>query len=86
MQRFGEKLRALRTQRGMTVRELAVALGYAVNSNSYISEIETGKRTPKIEFVLKVAQFFGVSTDQLVRDDLELNTDVGSAPATNDQS
>jgi transcriptional regulator with XRE-family HTH domain len=86
MRRFGEKLRTLRTQRGMTVRELAVALGYAASSNSYISETETGKRTPKIEFVLKVAQFFGVSTDQLVRDDIELDADIGSASAANDQS
>lgn len=76
MQRFGEKLRTLRTRRGMTVRELAVALGYAANSHSYISETETGKRTPKIEFMLKVAQFFGVSMDQLTCDDLDL--DVGS--------
>ena len=73
MQRFGEKLRRLRTHRGMTVRELAVALGYSATSNSYISEAETGKRRPKIEFVLKVAQFFDVSMDQLTRDDLELD-------------
>ena len=61
------------------MRELAVALGYSANSNSYISETETGKRRPKIEFVLKVAQFFGVSMDQLTRDDLEL--DLGKGPA-----
>ena len=76
MQRFGEKLRRLRMHRGMTVRELAVALGYSSTSNSYISETETGKRRPKIDFVLKVAQFFGVSMDQLTRDDVEL--DVGN--------
>jgi transcriptional regulator with XRE-family HTH domain len=72
MQRFGEKLRTLRLQREMTVRELAVALGYAASSHSYISETETGKRTPKVEFVLKVAHFFQVSTDHLIRDDLDL--------------
>jgi transcriptional regulator with XRE-family HTH domain len=52
---------------------LAVALGYSEKSHSYVSETETGKRTPKVEFVLKVAQFFNVSTDQLVRDDLDLD-------------
>jgi transcriptional regulator with XRE-family HTH domain len=83
MQRFGEKLRRLRMQRGMTVRELAVALGYSAKSNSYISETETGKRRPKIEFVLKVAQFFGVTMDQLTRDDIELDA-VSDHPANTD--
>ena len=72
MQRFGEKLRMLRTQRGMTVRELAVALGFAASSHSYISETETGKRTPKVEFVLKAARFFNVTADELIRDDVDL--------------
>ncbi len=72
MQRFGEKLHALRTARGLTVRELVVALGYAPTSNSYISEVETGKRNLKLEFVLKVANYFGVSIDQLVRDEVDL--------------
>jgi transcriptional regulator with XRE-family HTH domain len=67
MQRFGEKLRRLRMQRGLTVRELAVALGYSAKSNSYISETETGKRRPKIEFVLKVAHYFGVTTARSIR-------------------
>jgi transcriptional regulator with XRE-family HTH domain len=75
MQRFGEKMRVLRKRRGMTIIGLAEALGYAPTSNSYISEIETGKRHPKIEFVLKVAHYFGVTTDQLVQDDIELDAD-----------
>ena len=85
MQRFGEKLRILRTRRGLTVRQLAVALGYSINSHGYISETETGKRRPKIEFVLKVAHYFGVTTDQLVRDDIELdagNDDTADSDAT----
>src|SRR5262245_3088746 len=86
MQRFGEKLRTLRTRRGMTVRELAVALGYAASSHSYISEAETGKRVPKTQFVLKVAQFFSVTTDQLLRDDIELDAEAGSAQGANDRS
>jgi transcriptional regulator with XRE-family HTH domain len=71
MQRFGEKLRTLRTQHGMTLRELARALGYS--THSYITEVETGRRIPKVDFVLKIANFFNVSTDQLVRDDLEID-------------
>ena len=54
MQRFGEKLCRLRTHRGVIVRELAVALGYSATTNSYITETQTGKRRPKIDFALKV--------------------------------
>ena len=68
MQRFGEKLRVLRTARGLTVRELVVNLGFSVNSSSLISEIENGHRKPNLDFVLKVADYFGVSVDLLVHD------------------
>lgn len=70
--RFGEKMRVLRERRGMTTREIAVALGYPAESNSYISRIETGKVVPKAEFMLRVADFFEVSLDALMRDDLEV--------------
>lgn len=72
MRRFGEKLRMLRKQRGLTLMELAEALGYTTHSNSYISLIENGKRVVRTEFILKVADFFGVSMDELTRDELEL--------------
>jgi transcriptional regulator with XRE-family HTH domain len=70
VQRFGEKVHALRTHRGMTVRELAQALGYT--AHSYVGDVENGKRRPPADFVLKVALLFGVSTDALMRDDLDL--------------
>lgn len=70
MQRFGEKVHALRTYRGMTVRDLAQALGYT--AHSYVGDVENGKRRPTADFVLKVALLFSVSTDTLMRDDLDL--------------
>jgi transcriptional regulator with XRE-family HTH domain len=70
VQRLGEKLRFLRQQRGMTVRDLAAALGYT--GHSHISDIENGKREPRASFILKVALLFGVTTDQLLRDDLDV--------------
>ena len=69
--RFGEKLRMLRTRNGLTLKELALALGYV--AHGHISELEAGKKLPTVEFVLKVAGLFHVSTDQLLRDDLELD-------------
>jgi transcriptional regulator with XRE-family HTH domain len=73
MQRFGEKLRALRTQRGMTLKELALELG--LSAHGYISELESGKKKPTAEFVLNVARLFDVSTDQLLKDELDLDMD-----------
>lgn len=70
MQRFGEKMRALRIQHGMSVRDLAAALAY--KGHSRISEIETGKRIPTADFVFKVAKLFNVTTDQLLDDALDV--------------
>jgi len=70
MKRFGEKLHTLRTRRNMTLKELAQALG--LSAHGYISEIESGKKKPSAEFVLNVARIFDVTTDQLLKDELEL--------------
>jgi transcriptional regulator with XRE-family HTH domain len=77
IQRFGEKLRALRTQRGLTLKQLAAALGHA--AHGHISELECGKKMPTVDFVLSVAQLFGVTTDELLRDDLELRIPGGKS-------
>lgn len=70
IQRFGEKLKYLRLQRGLTLKELAQALGH--QAHGYISEIEAGKKKPTIEFTLNVSRLFEVSTDQLLKDELEV--------------
>ena len=71
MQRFGEKLRQLRQQRGMTLRELAEALD--LTTHGYLGDLEHGRRQPSLEFALKIAMFFGISLDQLARDDLDID-------------
>ncbi|MGI4787403.1 MAG: helix-turn-helix domain-containing protein [Janthinobacterium lividum] len=68
--RFGLKLRRLRCQRNLTLKELAIALGYT--SHGYISELESGKKTPTVEFTVNVSRFFDVTTDQLLKDEIEL--------------
>ena len=85
MQRFGQKMRALRTQHGMTIRELAAALSY--KGTGRISEIETGKRIPTADFVFKVAKLFNVTTDQLLDDALDLDVpDAGADPTNTDDA
>ena len=71
IERFGEKLHALRVQQGMTLKELASELG--LTSHSYISELEAGKKIPTAEFVLNIARLFEVTTDELMKDELELS-------------
>ena len=70
--RFGEKLKELRVSKGMTLKEVAVAVGQA--AHGYISELETGKKLPTVSLVIKVADFFQVSTDELIRDELNVKT------------
>jgi len=72
MKRFGEKLHALRIHHSLTLAELAQQLGY--QSHSYINEIEAGRKTPTTVLVIKVADLFGVSTDALLRDNIEVDT------------
>ncbi len=70
MQRFGEKLRMLRKRRKLTMRALATALGF--QSHGYIGDLESGRKHPSLELAVKIADFFGVSLDQLARDELEV--------------
>jgi transcriptional regulator with XRE-family HTH domain len=69
MKRFGEKLRALRQRRGFTMRRLGDLVGVR---DSYISQLETGDKLPNVAMLIKIADVFQVSLDQLARDELDL--------------
>ncbi len=71
MQRFGKKLRTLRKRNKMSQKQVATALG--IQSDAFISEIETGKRKPSLDFVLKIAELFDVTPNHLLLDELELD-------------
>ena len=68
--RFGEKLHDLRMRDKLTLQKLAHKLG--LSAHGYISELENGKKSPTVEFTLKVAKLFDVTTDQLLKDELEI--------------
>lgn len=70
MKRFGDKLRRLRQRRELTTRELAQIM--AIKSHSHIADMESGRSYPSVELLLKLSDFFEVTTDQLLRDELEL--------------
>lgn len=60
------KLRELRKNCGLTMKELGAEIGVA---ESTISQYETGKRQPDYETLLKLGEFFGVSVDYLLTGD-----------------
>ena len=51
MDRFGEKLRTLRKQHGLTVRELAAI--FEMKSHSHIADMENGRSKPSVELLVK---------------------------------
>ena len=71
VQRLGEKLRVLRTQRGYSLRQLASIL--EVKSYSHLAEIESGKSKPSVDLLVQLADLYEVSTDQLLRDELNID-------------
>ena len=69
MRRFGEKLYQLRIRRGLTLAELGNLLSV---HNTFVSQLEKGRKIPNADMILRVADTFDVTTDQLMRDELEL--------------
>ena len=60
---FGERLKKLRNQEGMTQQQLANRLGV---TKSVVSYYELQERYPSPEILIKLASIFHVSTDYLL--------------------
>ena len=60
---FANRLRELRIAKKLSQTELAEKFGV---QRQVISYYENGSRTPNIDFIYKIAQFFNVSTDFLL--------------------
>lgn len=60
---FGERLKYLRTEKGIGQNFLAEQLRL---SNASISYWETGKQIPSAEVIFKLAVYFNVSADYLL--------------------
>lgn len=63
---IGARIRELRKERQMTLRELADALGVPFTT---LGNYERGDRKPDLQFLLDVSKYFGVSMDFLTRTD-----------------
>ena len=62
---LAEKILHLRTQLGLSQLELAEKLGVSRQS---VSKWETGQSVPDLEKLIKLADLFGISVDELVRE------------------
>ncbi|NUQ45541.1 MAG: helix-turn-helix domain-containing protein [Phycisphaerae bacterium] len=60
---FGIKLKQLRKEKGLSLKEFASKTNLSI---SYISEIESGKKYPQIKKIIHLASALGVSYDELV--------------------
>jgi len=60
---IGARLRTARTERGLSLRSVAQAIGV---SASLISQVETGKTHPSVSTLLALANHLGVSMDELL--------------------
>jgi transcriptional regulator with XRE-family HTH domain len=40
--------------------------------NTFVSQLEKGRKVPNAEMILRVADTFDMTTDQLMRDELDL--------------
>lgn len=63
MNKFAEKLRGLREEKGLTQAQLGKATGI---SQAGIAKWETVDRSPTIDSLIILAKFFSVSTDYLL--------------------
>ena len=63
LDQVGPRLKRLRTERGVTLTDVAAATGI---SKSTLSRLETGQRRPSLELLLPLAQAYRVPLDELV--------------------
>jgi len=55
---FRNKLAMLRKQKGVSAREMSLALG---QSESYINRIEKGKMLPSMSLFFKICEYFEIT-------------------------
>lgn len=69
---IGARIKRIRNIRGMTQKELGIALGYGAKSADVrIAQYESGKRIPKEDVVDKLSSILSVSPEALQIPDIE---------------
>ena len=60
---LSENISKLRKERSMTQEQLAEKLHISI---SHLAKIEIGRNAPSIDLLLEMAEFFGVTVDELL--------------------
>jgi transcriptional regulator with XRE-family HTH domain len=55
------------------MHQTELSLQLALRTQAHISLLESGRKEPSIDLVLRIADVFGVSTDYLLRDAIPVN-------------
>ncbi len=63
---FSDKLRILRSEKGVSAREMSLSLGQNVN---YINLIENGKRRPSLDMFLYICEYLKVEPDYFFKNE-----------------
>lgn len=72
---IGERIRYIRTMRGMTQKYLGLAVGFPEKTADVrIAQYETGNRTPKAEIMAEIARVLMVSPAALEVPDIDTDT------------
>ncbi len=61
---FGQILRELRTERGLSQEELGFESNY---HRTYISQLERGQKNPSLKAIFRLAEALGVKPSEMVR-------------------
>ncbi len=75
--KLADKIVYLRNKLNMSQEELA---DYLDVSRQSVSKWEIGQSDPRIDKILQLCSLFGVSTDELIRDEIELSQKDGEEP------
>lgn len=70
---IGKKLKKIRTQKGITLRELGDAVGM---SAGYLSQLERGKSSIAINHLMKIADYLGVNMRYFITEQFSNNSPV----------
>lgn len=70
--KIGRRIKAARQRMNMSQGELSLAIGC---STKHVSAIEHGRKTPRLETIIKIINILQITPDILFQDVIEFNAD-----------